>query len=237
MSQTCDPRRYLLYFPAPWNLCQNKTSSAGNYQRQNQWQTGSEQESVLCLLCGFCWRLSSHGNTESKPERQMSAKSDRSNTLRSLFIENQDLSCSFTEALQAGAGSQWLYFYYIAHTHVHTHICWGCGGGGLWSLCVCTEEQYVVIKQSWIGIINPCASLYNRPCPINSTETLEYRAHDPVDFFCLIHWNQFALSLRPTLLMLYILNKCFIRPEIKVFVDLFPNHTIITCVMHYKTKV
>lgn len=120
---------------------------------------------------------------------------------------------------------------------LHTHVCWGCGGGGLWSLCVCTEEQYVVIKQSWIGIINPCASLYNRPCPINSTETLEYRAHDPVDFFCLIHWNQFALSLRPTLLVLYILNKCFIRAEIKVFVDLFPNHTIITCVMHYKTKV
>lgn len=124
--------RYLLYFPAPWNLCQNKTSSAGNYRRQNQWQTGSEQESVLCLLCGFCWRLSSHGNTESKPERQMSAKSDRSNTLRSLFIENQDLSCSFTEALQAGAGSQWLYFYYIAHTRMLG--VWG--GGPLKPLCL-----------------------------------------------------------------------------------------------------
>lgn len=111
-----------------------------------------------------------------------------------------------------------------------THTYAGGVGGGLWSLCVCTEEQYVVIKQSWIGIINPCASLYNRPCPINSTETLEYRAHDPVDFFCLIHWNQFALSLRPTLLVLYILNKCFIRAEIKVFVDLFPNHTITTYV-------
>lgn len=29
----------------------------------------------------------------------MSAKSDRSNTLLALFISNQDLSCSFTEAV------------------------------------------------------------------------------------------------------------------------------------------
>lgn len=42
--------------------------------------------SLLCLLCGFCLRLSSHSNTESKPERQMLAKSDRSNTLLSPFI-------------------------------------------------------------------------------------------------------------------------------------------------------
>ena len=122
VSHTCDPRCYLLYFPAPWTAVKIKPHQpAITDNKISDKQGASEQESVLCLLCGFCWRLSSHSNTESKPERQMSAKSDRSNTLRSLFIENQDLSCSFTEALQAGAGSQWLYFYYINHTHTHTH--------------------------------------------------------------------------------------------------------------------
>ena len=207
VSHTCDPRCYLLYFPAPWTAVKIKPHQpAITDNKISDKQGASEQESVLCLLCGFCWRLSSHSNTESKPERQMSAKSDRSNTLRSLFIENQDLSCSFTEALQAGAGSQWLYFYYInhththTHTHIHTHIR---AGEGLWSLCVCTGEQYVVIRQSWKGILNPCASLYNRLVQLILSETLENRAHDPVDFFCLIHWNQFTLSLKPALLILY----------------------------------
>lgn len=65
---------------------------------------------------------------------------------------------SFSSA-EAGAGSQWLCLYYI----IHARKCWGGRGDqSLWGLCVCTEEQYVVIKQSWKGIRNPCASVYSR---------------------------------------------------------------------------
>ena len=112
---------------------------------------------LLYLLWGFCLRLSSHGNTPSKPERQMSAKSNRSNTLLSLFISNQDLSCSSNWSCPAAAGSHWLCFYCV------TRACerWR-GERWLWSLCVDTREQYVVIKQSWKSISNPRAFLYHR---------------------------------------------------------------------------
>lgn len=46
--------------------------------------------------------------------------------------------------------------------YAHTPERWeGKDDPSLWSLCVYTEEQYVVIRQSWKGTLNPCASLYN----------------------------------------------------------------------------
>lgn len=60
-------------------------------------------------------------------------------------------------------GSQWLDFCCVTYTCTHTHTHTTAGGNlGLWNLCVCTEEQYVVIiMQSWTAILNP--PLFNKP--------------------------------------------------------------------------
>lgn len=148
---------------ASWGAVKIKPHHPAIRNQWNQWQTAGEEQqqlSAACLLCGFCLRLSSLGNTQSKAERQMSAKSHRSNTLRSLFMRNQDRSCSST-------GADWLEqevsdcISIVSHTHTQTGQWWRrTRSRGLWSLCVYTEEQYVVISRSWRGVPNPL--LFNR---------------------------------------------------------------------------
>ncbi len=77
----------------------------------------------------------------------------------------------------------------------------------LWSLCVYTEEQYVVVKQSWMGFLNPLQKA------LSFNYSLQLPAHIACGFIGLMY-SQIGLRLRPVLLMLWMLNKCYICQNI-----------------------
>ena len=76
----------------------------------------------VCFVA-FCAKLSSHSNTESKPDQQMSAKSHRSNTPASSIHLKSGLelllywSCSRKSVI----GLLLYHTHRQTHTHTHTH--------------------------------------------------------------------------------------------------------------------
>lgn len=131
---------------------------------RNQWnQPAWSSSSRLLPVCFVAFVSGSHHSVIHRAK--LSGRCRLNPTVQTCFAP---YSCEIrTGAAPVLEPTDWsrrsviVFLLYQTHTHTHTGQCWrGTRSRGLWSLCVYTEEQYVVISRSWRGILNPL--LFNR---------------------------------------------------------------------------